>query len=105
MSEFSKRLKFLREANDVPLSKLAEGINTTKASLSRYENNKVEPSLDVAVEIAKYFNVTLDWMVGNGELNDVENHKMRKYDPVVNECIKNDIPPEKILKFIDIMKG
>jgi transcriptional regulator with XRE-family HTH domain len=118
MNEFGRRLKLLREQKDLPLSKLAEDVSTTKSALSRYENGKMEPGLKMMVKLAEYFDVTLDWLAGNGNDEDYVNlhfgdRESRSsktddhYEMIINKCIKNDISPDKlnqIIEMIDILK-
>jgi transcriptional regulator with XRE-family HTH domain len=64
MSTFGKRMKELRQRKDVTLDKLAYDVNSTKATLSRYENNRRTPDIDFIYKIADYFNVTTDYLLG-----------------------------------------
>jgi transcriptional regulator with XRE-family HTH domain len=104
MNEFGKRLKMLREERDLPMSKLAEDVESTKSALSRYENGKMEPGLKILARLAEYFGVTLDWLAGNGDIDDVQYSNKKQYDSAVNKCIKENITPEKLEQIIDIMK-
>ena len=65
MATFSKRLKKLRKKKSVTLDELARAIDTTKTTLSRYENEKREPKMDMVKRIADYFNVTTDYLIGS----------------------------------------
>jgi len=105
LSEFGKRLKLLREQRDIPLSKVATSLKTTKATLSRYENGLMDPSLEAVIKIADYFNVSLDWIAGRGDILDVGKYKANGYAKVLDKFIKEDIPPDRLIKIIDIMKG
>lgn len=105
MNDFAWRLKFLREQKDLSLSKLAEDINTTKSALSRYENGKMEPGLKVMIKLSEYFNVSLDWLAGNGEDDDYDKSciNIKHYEDIVNKCIKKDISPEQLNKVVDMI--
>lgn len=61
---FASRLKMLREQRKVSLEEVAEKIGTTKVTLSRYENSSREPKLSIIYNIAKYFDVEVDWLIG-----------------------------------------
>lgn len=68
---FGKILKQLRESNGYSMDKLVELYNIkfngkmNKSTLSRYENELQEPMLTVIVNLAKFFNVTVDYLSGN----------------------------------------
>lgn len=104
MSEFGKRLKMLREERDLTLGKLADELNTTKSNLSRYENGIVDPSLDAVINIAKYFNVTLDWIAGNGDTSKIEYTIDSSYANVLDKCIKENVSPKKLEQLIDVIR-
>lgn len=68
---FGKILKQLRESNGYSMDKLVELYNIkfngkmNKSTLSRYENELQEPMFTVIVNLAKLFNVTVDYLSGN----------------------------------------
>lgn len=104
MNEFAARLKMLREQHDLPLSKLAEAIGSTKSALSRYENAKMEPGLTVLMKLAEYFGVTIDWLCGNCDIDDIQYADRKNYTNAINKCIKENITPEKLEQLIDVLK-
>lgn len=98
MATFSERLKQLREEKNKTLGQMAEDLNTTKASLSRYENDMRKPKMDFTQEIADYFNVSIDYLLGRTDIRQPEKN---------NETIENirqaleDTPD--LLEFFDEM--
>ena len=117
MNDFGRRLKMLREQRDLPLSKLAEDLNTTKSALSRYENGKMEPGLKVMTKVSEYFNVSLDWLAGYGDddkfvverfVGDAKQpERLASYANAIKKSINKDISPEKleqVIEMIDILK-
>jgi transcriptional regulator with XRE-family HTH domain len=102
VNEFGRRLKLLR--GKMPMSELAEKLETTKAMLSRYENGKIEPGLKALRKIANYFNVTIDWLAGNGSEDEIQYVNKDPYDSVVNKCVKEDISPEKLEQIINVIR-
>lgn len=104
MNEFAIRLKMMREQKDISLSQLAEAVGSTKSALSRYENGKMEPGLKILIRLSKYFGVTLDWMAGNGNIDNVEHANKEAYANVINKSIDAGITPEKLETMVDIYK-
>ena len=51
--------KYLRE-NNISQEELAEKIGVTRQSISLWENNQTQPSIDNIVVIAKVFNLSTD---------------------------------------------
>lgn len=61
---FSKRLKELREENNLTQEQLADKLSTSKQVLSRYEKNQREPGINIVTKIADFFEVSIDYLAG-----------------------------------------
>ena len=60
MKTLGERLKDLRKEKGYTLEQVAEKLNTTKVTISRYENNLREPKREAISQFAKLFNVSTD---------------------------------------------
>lgn len=65
------RLKQLRLNENKSQSEFAKIFNLTQGTYSNYENNTTEPPIKTLIEIADYYNVSLDYLVGRQFANDV----------------------------------
>lgn len=61
-----ERIKELRKEAGWSQGELAEKVATDARQVSRYENGRITPSLDVLVRIAEVLNVSLDYLVVEG---------------------------------------
>ena len=61
---FGDRLKTERNRKQITLETMAEDLKTTKATLSRYENNLREPKVDFVKQIADYLQCSTDYLLG-----------------------------------------
>lgn len=111
---FGKRLKELRKGAGVTQKELGNAINVTKVSICCYENGTRIPSLDTLIDIANYFKVDLDYLIGNdtyvvSEENEDYGIKMseseiklvlelRKHIDVYSKLLEN---PKRMLELID----
>ncbi len=68
METLGDRLKALRKEKGYTLEQVAQKLNTTKVTLSRYENNLREPKRETISQFAKLFNVSTDYL--HGHTND-----------------------------------
>lgn len=68
MKTLGERLKDLRKEKGYTLEQVAEKLNTTKVTISRYENNLREPKREAISQFAKLFNVSTDYL--HGHTND-----------------------------------
>ncbi|MDK2936364.1 MAG: hypothetical protein PWP62_1372 [Eubacteriaceae bacterium] len=63
MSTFGTRLKRLRINMDMTQQDFAEQFNLNKSSISKYEKDKNLPENQLLLEIADYFNVSVDYLL------------------------------------------
>ena len=63
-SSFAENLKELRLEKGVGQVELAEKIGVSKGIISLWENGKREPTLSSLVALAKFFEVSIDSLVG-----------------------------------------
>ena len=61
---FAERLKELREDNKVSLKKLGDAIGVSDIAISRWENLKRIPNIESLSDIADYFAVSTDFLLG-----------------------------------------
>lgn len=64
METFGVRLNKVRKSRGITLEVLAKSLGTTKATISRYENNKRTADIDFARQVAEYFDVSADYLLG-----------------------------------------
>lgn len=64
--KFAERLKELREEKGLTQSQLANELDgqITRSAIGLWEKRKRTPSLETAIVLAIYFNVTLDYLAG-----------------------------------------
>lgn len=64
---FAFRLRKLRERRQVSRRVLADLCGVSKSAMARYERGEREPGVRVVCELADYFGVTVDYLLGRGE--------------------------------------
>ena len=62
------RIKELRKEFGLSQVELATRMEVTKQTISNWENENIQPSIDMLVDLANIFNVTTDYLLG---LDDV----------------------------------
>lgn len=67
---YTKRLLSLREDNDYNQTTVAKAIHVAQTTYSDYENGKVRIPIECLIELAKFYNVDMNYIVG---LSDVKN--------------------------------
>jgi len=69
---FGKRLHELRELRFISKTKLASDLGLTRQLITQYENEKTLPTIAIFSEIADYFGVTADYLLGREFISNKE---------------------------------
>ena len=64
MNKFPERLKELREKRGLSKSQLSYEIGYSQPAITRWENGLQVPNIEVAITVAKYFDVSTDYLLG-----------------------------------------
>ena len=64
MISFRERFKELRLENNVTQQEMGKLLGVSKMAISHWESGHSEPSIEQLICIAKYFSVSLDYLLG-----------------------------------------
>ncbi|MEK4303694.1 helix-turn-helix domain-containing protein [Oceanobacillus sp. FSL K6-0251] len=98
-----KRIAKLRRNKNLTQEELAKELDITRSSLSQYEVNKRQPDYDTLKKIAKYFNVSIDYLLTGNEFTNSPDEMWKEFlDPKTQIFFKDlqDAPEEKIEELI-----
>ena len=76
-------LKKIRKMKNLNQQKVAMDLNISREALSFYENGKREPSLTMLVNMSKYFNVSIDYLITGEEFHKKWVCLFYKYDRLI----------------------
>lgn len=107
MIELKEILRGLREQKQVSMDKMCEdfkktyGVTLAKSTISKWENGKAEPSLTYARILTKYFNVTLDYLLGLEKEDLYQFNKISRQEKILlsNFNKLNDIGKNKVITY------
>lgn len=60
----NEQIKKLRTACGITQVELAKALGVTKQSVSNWENDNIQPSIDMLIRLAEFFQVSTDYMLG-----------------------------------------
>ena len=60
----NERIKALRLERNWSQVDLAKMLHVTKQSVSNWENDNIQPSIDMLIKIASFFSVSTDFLLG-----------------------------------------
>ncbi|MEY8695992.1 helix-turn-helix domain-containing protein [Bacillus safensis] len=100
MPSLSERLKCLRNAQRPKLTQqtLADELNITRAAYARYETSDNEPDIETLISLAKFYNVSIEYLITgkrNVKCNNLLSHRVNpKLAMLCNELF--DAPDDKL---------
>jgi transcriptional regulator with XRE-family HTH domain len=105
---FGRRMRSLRVEKKITLDELAEKMGTTKATLSRYENNQRKPTGEFVREISDFFDVFTDYLLGKTDEKSsnekTEIHSINdEYIEIINYAREKKISAKKLKMMIDVI--
>ncbi len=63
-SLFKDNLKMLRQEKGIGQVELAKKLGVSKGIISLWENGLREPNMSSLIQLSKFFNVSIDYLVG-----------------------------------------
>ena len=69
--DFSEKLLTLRKAKDLTQEQLAEKLNVSRQSVSKWESGQAVPELEKIVAMSVVFDVTTDYLLKSSEIDDL----------------------------------
>lgn len=98
---FNIRLKNIRKRSKTTQKSISDYLGITLRTYQRYEEGTIEPPLSTVMSIAKYFNLPVDCLLGNGLFDNWEEILLHK-DDVLSFLKDNIIPYIPILNKYDL---
>lgn len=65
------RLREIRKSKGISQLKMAIDLNTNQNTISRYETGDREPGINELIQIADYFNISIDYLLERTDIPDV----------------------------------
>lgn len=70
MGSFAQVFKDLRAKSKLTQQEMADKLNISRSSVGMYESGEREPSFELLEQIADYFNVDMNYLLGKSELSE-----------------------------------
>lgn len=68
---FEEKILTLRKNNNLTQEELAEKLNVSRQSVSKWESGQAVPDLDKILALSAVFNVTTDYLLKESEIDDL----------------------------------
>ena len=85
---FSKRLRYARKLRGYSQEELAKKINSTKSTISNYENDYSSPSNEILKDLADILLTTTDFLLGRTENIEINEETETNSLEAINQLLK-----------------
>lgn len=104
---FGDKLKQIRKKENIKQEELGKFLNVGSTTISNWENNVSQPSIEQIIKIANYFNVSTDYLMG---IKDDDKPKIEKLRQALREAgimVGTDLSYDELnraLRIVEVMK-
>lgn len=104
---FSKRLKYMRKLRNLSQEELGKKINSTKGTISNYENEYSTPSNDVLKDLADVLDTTTDYLLGRSDDPQLTEKQERMINEESREILDllNKLPKDMKRHYLELFKA
>lgn len=103
---FGSKLKQLRTEKKLKQEDLSKLLNVSRQSVSKYETNERFPDKEILVTLSKFFNVSIDYLLGLTDIREPAEELIKKGEVSIKppsdiEKIYESLPTEEKKLFKD----
>lgn len=93
---FGQRVKKLRQKMNISQERVAKAIGVSRARYSHYENNHVEPDIELIRKMADFYDVNTDFLIGRTDYPETNDNIDDEKTAIMNK-IANDFPDADLM--------
>ena len=102
---FGNTVKKLRERQDITQQQLAKILNVSTSTVGKWEGKgNVIPSAEIRIELAKCFDVSIDYLLGDSRLQQERSDRQKEYVSLFN-MLSDDEQRIVLLQIKGIVSG
>ena len=75
---FGQKLAFCRKEQRLSQAEIGKRSGVNGDIVGKYERDEIKPSIDTAAKIADALNVTIDFLVKDGEYQNIDNDALKR---------------------------
>ncbi|HOY38822.1 MAG TPA: helix-turn-helix transcriptional regulator [Bacteroidales bacterium] len=72
----------LRKLRNLSQTDLAQKVEASRTIIGNYERNENTPSIEMIIKISKVFNVSVDYIIGEGVLSQYDKEVLKRIDDI-----------------------
>ena len=108
LEKVGNKISTLRKEQNMKQNELADALYVTHQAVSKWENGKSIPSIEILYELTKLFNVSIDYLLDDSEiLNDDYESLFRNYPRkvVIRKFLQKDNLNDEVEKIFYLLKN
>ncbi len=82
MLNIGERITQLRKQHNLSQQELADKVGASRTIIGNYERDINTPSIDVLLKLAKAFNVSVDFIIGEGQLSSFDKDVLNRIEDI-----------------------
>ncbi len=84
MLDIGEKISSLRKKHNLSQTDLAKQVGVSRTIIGNYERNSNSPSIEILSKIATTFNVSIDFLVGQGQLASYNKEVLKRINDIEN---------------------
>ncbi len=84
MLNIGNKITELRKNKGLSQAQLAQAVNASRDIIGKYERNDNSPSIEMALKIAKVFDVSVDYLLGEGKHANFDKETLKRLADIEN---------------------
>lgn len=82
MSDIGTKITQLRKKKSLSQTDFAKAIGASRTMVGNYERNVNSPSIEMIVKIAKVLDVSIDYLIGDGQLAEYDKDVLKRIEDI-----------------------
>lgn len=98
---FEERLKLLRKEENMRQQDIAKILKVSPSTIGMYEQGRRDPDTDTVRLLADFFNVSIDYLLGNSDIRTNKKHNKSKIETKAYHNLDVNGLPEEAIKQVE----
>lgn len=81
---FGQKIAFVRKQKKMSQAQLGKASNISGDIVGKYERDEMKPNIDTAKKLADALEISLDYLVGDGDLKIVDKTTLKRLEDIQN---------------------
>ena len=107
LEKIGNKITEIRKANNMKQNELADKLFVTHQAVSKWENGKSIPSIEILYDLTKLFNVSIDYLLNDSDIADDDYETLLNIYPreaVISKALQHENIGKEVEKFFYLLK-